>query len=117
MSAEARSLYDGFRRYHARNRAFPEATGASPFCTDIVETLRRSGYYTGRIAEYLVDHRVDAYDAPRDEGGRREYWVEMTLAHDPAIRILVARSDDAPLGRGRWMDGVFLLRDGKVEPL
>lgn len=117
VAAEARSLHDGFQRYHERNRAFPELTGVSPFQTDILEMLRRSGYYTGEIAKYLDDGRVDAYDAPRDEGGGREFWVEMTLVDDSSLRILVARSDDAPLGRGKWMDGAFLLRGGKLEPL
>ena len=41
----------------------------------------------------------------------------MTLAVDPAIRYVVARSDGAPLGGGSWLDGVYVLHDGRLERL
>ena len=41
----------------------------------------------------------------------------MTLKRDPSIRLLVARSDDAPLSGGVWLDGVFIYRDGRLEPV
>ena len=113
VCSEARVLHDAFRRYHEKNRAYPDTVEKSG--SDILEPLRRRGYYTGDITKRLMDGRVDAYDVPREQGQGPEFWVEMTLAADPSIRVLVARSDDAPLGHGRWMDGVFLLRDGKIE--
>jgi hypothetical protein len=115
--AEAKKLYEGFRRYHERNRAYPHPDVEPRFETDTLEPLRRRGYYRGELATYLVEGRIDAYDSPDDRGAGREFWAEMTLASDPNVRILVARSDDAPLSRGKWMDGVFVLRGGKVEPL
>ena len=41
----------------------------------------------------------------------------MTLAAEPSIRFVVARSDNAPLGSGAWLDGAYILRDGRLEPL
>lgn len=115
--AEARKLYDGFRRYHERNHAYPRPDVEPRFELETLEPLRRRGYYRGDLERYLVDGRTDAYDAPVDTGPGREFWLEMTLAADPGVRLLVARSDDAPMGRGKWMDGAFLVRDGNVEPL
>ena len=43
--------------------------------------------------------------------------LEMTLDRDPEIRLLVARSDDAPASGGSWVDGVFLVRGGVLKPL
>ena len=115
--AEAKKLYEGFQRYHERNRAYPEPDVEPRFDAATLEPLRRRGYYRGDLDKYLVEGRIDAYDSPDDQGENREFWAEMTLAGDPKVRILVARSDDAPMSRGRWMDGVFVLRGGKVEPL
>lgn len=96
---------------------YPDEHGNPPFNPATLEPLRRRGYYTGAIGKYLVDGRIDAYDAPDDQGPNHEFWIEMTLASDPSVRILIARSDDAPLGRGTWTDGVFVVRDGRLEAL
>ena len=117
VGQEARALYDAFRDYRERNGAYPDEHTAPGFDPATLEPLRRRGYYRGAIGSYLVGGRVDAYDAPDDRGPNHEFWIEMTLAADPGVRILVAASDDAPLGRGRWTDGVFAVRAGKLEPL
>jgi hypothetical protein len=75
------------------------------------------GYYHGAIDAFLLNGRVDGYDAPDDQGPDHEFWMEMTLASDPSVRILIARSDNAPSSRGTWIDGVFVWRDGKLEQL
>ena len=77
--------------------------------------MSNRGYYRGPLRTYLVNGKVDAYDSPDDRGLNREFWVEMTLRADPSIRVLVARSDDAPLGGGAWREGVFVIRNGETE--
>lgn len=113
---EAHVLYDAFQRYHERNHQYPASHTDPRFDVATLDPLRKRGYYTGGIQHYLLGGRIDAYDSPDDRGPNREYWLEMTLADDPSIRILVARSDDAPLGRGEWRDGVFIYRQGRLEP-
>jgi len=116
VAREAHALYDGFAAYRERNGAFPEDVGSDPAAGALDQLLRR-GYYKGRLTRLLVGQRLDGYEAPDDGGANTEFWVEMSLAADPGIRVLVARSDDAPLGRGRWLDGVFLYRGGALEPI
>jgi hypothetical protein len=116
-SVEARNLHAGFARFHEKHHSFPDALVPSASGTEVLELLRRRGYYSGDVERLIVSKRVDAYDAPRDGAGAAEYWIEMTLSADASIRLLVARSDDAPLSRGRWADGAFLYRDGKLEAL
>ncbi len=41
----------------------------------------------------------------------------MTVAADPGIRLLVVKSDDAPMGGGEWLDGVYAFREGRLEAL
>lgn len=113
--SEARTLHEGLTRYRERNGSYPNAFTTPRFEPETLEPLRRKGYYDGGILTVLQAGRVDAYDSPDDEGLNREFWIEMTLAGDPSVRILVASSDDAPLSDGTWSDGVFVYRDGVLE--
>jgi len=117
VAHEAHALYAAFQQYHERNGEFPDIDGTPPFNPDTLEPLRRRGYYDGKLDDFLVAGRIDAYDAPDDRGRNREFWVELTLASDPDVRVLIAASDDAPLSRGIWTDGVFIVRAGRTEPL
>jgi hypothetical protein len=112
---EAATLYDAFNRYNERNHGYPATYTESHFDPRTLNPLRKRGYYRGTLASHLLDRQVDAYDSPDDLGPNREFWVEMTLHSDPSVRILVARSDDAPLGGGAWREGVFVFRDGELE--
>jgi len=116
-SVQARDIHAAFARYHEKHRSFPDALELSASGADVLELMRRRGFYTGDVEKLIVGKRVDAYDVPPDVAGAAEYWLEMTLAADSSVRFLVARSDDAPLSRGKWADGAFLYRDGKLEAL
>ena len=37
----------------------------------------------------------------------------MTLEADPNVRLLVVKSDDAPMSGGKWLDGVYLFRNAR----
>ena len=41
----------------------------------------------------------------------------MTLKRDPGIRLVIARSDDAPIADGEWLDGAYLYRGGRLEKI
>lgn len=117
MEIEANTLYEAFEAYYEQHRAYPNAYAHPGLEPDTLDPLSMRGYYKGHIIKLLLNRRIDAYDSPDDQGNNREFWVEMTLASDPSIRFLVARSDDAPLGGGRWRDGVFIHRGGVLEHL
>jgi len=114
---EAQALSEAFGRYYSSHGAFPNAYADPRFECDTLEPLRRRGYYDGFITATLVEGRLDAYFSPDDRGLNQEYWLEMTLERDPSIRIVVARSDDAPLGSGEWLEGVYLYRHGSLEKI
>jgi hypothetical protein len=112
---EAKSLEEGLQVYRQRNGNYPHPYNAPAFDEMTLDPLRRRGYYSGPLTSALLNGRLDAYHAPEDQGNDQEYWVEMTLQSDPSIRILVARSDDAPIGGGRWLEGVYVFRQGKLK--
>jgi hypothetical protein len=113
---EAHELFRSFEAYHERNRSYPNAYAEPGFDSATLDPLAKRGYYRGNLLVNLRDQRIDAYGSPDDRGPNREFWVEMSLKDDPTIRVVVARSDDAPLGGGKWLDGVFVFRDGVLEP-
>jgi len=115
LVAEAHTLYDAMHVYSERNHGFPATYSESRFDPETFDPLRKRGYYEGSISSHLYNARADAYDSPDDLGPNREFWVELTLKSDPSVRVLVARSDDAPIGGGSWRDGVFVYRDGVLE--
>jgi hypothetical protein len=117
IAHEAHLLYDGFRNYSERTGAYPNSFQAPAFDLANGDPLRRRGYYLGKIHDLIRDRRFDGYDAPDDRGVNEEFWLEMTLASDPSVRIVVAQSDDAPLSGGEWLDGVYLATASGIERL
>jgi hypothetical protein len=116
LVGEAQRLYDALALYYSRHRAFPAAYAEPGFDLATLEPLVRRGYYDRPLAPRLRDGRLDGYDSPDDRGPNQEFWLEMTSAHDPPLRIVVARSDDAPTAGGTWIDGVVTVRAGRLEP-
>jgi len=116
VRAEAHELFRSFEAYHERNHSYPNAYAEPRFDVTTLDPLTKRGYYRGNLLVNLRNHRIDAYGSPDDRGPNREFWVEMSLKDDPRVRVVVARSDDAPLGGGKWLDGVFVFRDGVLEP-
>lgn len=117
VKSESRALYQAFRTYHERNREYPNSYTWPQFDRETLDPLKRRGYYKGALLANIRNGRVDAYESPDDQGPNREFWIEMSLADDPAVRVVVASSDDAPAGGGRWLEGVFVVRGGVLEPL
>lgn len=110
-ATEARELYRLFQEHRNRYGTYhPE------LAPDTLQPLRAQGY-AGTILRLLEGGRIDGFDSPDDQGPDREFWIEMTLADDPEVRLVVADSDDAPLGAGIWLDGVYRFRDGVLSPL
>jgi hypothetical protein len=114
---EARRLYTAFSVFYESNGEYPGAYAGLRFDRESLDPLRRGGFYDGDLPKGLLQQRVDGYDSPDDRGLNQEFWLEMTLADDPSTRYVVARSDNAPLSGGKWLDGVYVSRNGRLEAL
>jgi prepilin-type N-terminal cleavage/methylation domain-containing protein len=110
--ADAKAIYTAFKQYQVDHSSYYPSLSLDTF-----EPLRSEGKYTGNVVVLLVDGKADGYDSPDDQGANQEFWLEMTLKHDPTVRVLVADSDDAPLSGGVWLDGVFRFDSGVLTPL
>ena len=117
VAAESRTIYNAFLEYYRDNSQYPNATSSPTFQLDTFEPLRSDGYYRGSVTHKLVAGRADGYDSPDDKGNNQEFWLEMTLVIDPSIRFVVAESNDAPLSNGVELGGIYMYRNGELEPL
>jgi hypothetical protein len=108
---EAGQLYEALERYAVRHGAFPALHGTDALELGSLEPLKRRGYYEGHLPRGLVGERIDGYGAAAGE----EFWLEMTVASAPPLRLVVARSDDAPASGGAWLEGVYLYEDGRLH--
>lgn len=115
LGRQALELYRALDLYQDRHGAFPGESGP-PLELATLEPLRRRGYLRAAIVARLDQRRLDGYHATTGDDGP-EFWLEMTFAADPAVRFVVARSDDAPLSGGRWLDGAYVYHDGELSPL
>ena len=115
--ADGHSMYIAFKQYYVDYGQYPNATSDPAFNVRTFEPLRGQKYYRGNVQQLLQGNSADAYDSPDDSGPNQEFWLEMTLSIDPAVRFVIANSDDAPLGGGERLDGVYVFRDGVLQKL
>ncbi len=108
LLSEGRTVHTAFKNYFLDHNEYPATL------TDLVRLspLSTAGYYRGAVGSRLDGGSADAYGSPDDLGQNQEFWLEMTLATDQSVRILVCDSDDAPLSGGEALDGVYVYVSG-----
>ncbi len=110
--ADAKTIHTAFKQYMVDHSGYYPSLTLTDF-----EPLKSQGVYNGTVARLLQNGQADGFDSPDDVGTNQEFWLEMTVAFDTDVRILVADSDNAPLGGGVWYDGVYRFHNGVLEPL
>jgi type II secretory pathway pseudopilin PulG len=117
VTAEGKTIYLAFTTFYLDNNAYPNASSNPAFQLDTFEPLRSMGYYRGDVTPRLVNNQATAFDSPNDMGSNQEFWLQLTPKADPTVQIIIANSDDVPVGGGKWLDGVFLFKNGTLTPI
>lgn len=112
VATDGRILFHGFEEWHSLYYQYPNATSPPNFNLVTFEPMRSNGVYQGDMQSRLLNGQADAYDSPDDQGPNQEFWVQFTIRADPAWQIVVASSDNAPLGGGAWLEGVYVFKNG-----
>ena len=112
VATDGRILFHGFEEWHSLYYQYPNSTSPPNFNLLTFEPMRSNGVYQGNMQARLLNGQADAYDSPDDQGANQEFWVQFTVRADPSYQIIVAHSDDAPLGGGAWLQGVYVFKDG-----
>ena len=113
--SECHKVYHAFSLFYMDNEMYPNATSAPAFNLITFNPLRSQGYYDGDITSRLRNGRADSYNSPDDQGANQEFWLQCTLDADPDVRFLVVDSDNAPLGGGQRLNGVYVFIDGAMS--
>ncbi|MBW2565439.1 MAG: prepilin-type N-terminal cleavage/methylation domain-containing protein [Deltaproteobacteria bacterium] len=113
--SECNEVYKAFTLFYMDNEGYPMASNPPAFNLTTFDPLRSQGYYEGNINSRLLNGKADSFDSPDDQGANQEFWLQLTLDADPNIRFLVVQSDNAPLGGGQWLDGVYVFRNGVLS--
>ena len=98
--ADGRILLSGFHEFYSDDYAYPNATSNPFFNLVTFEPLRSMDYYQGNMLERLDNNQADAYDSSDDQGPNQEFWVLLSVRIDPSYQVVIASSDNAPLGGG-----------------
>ena len=112
--ADGKILFSGLQEFYSQNYSYPNATSNPFFSLVTFEPLRSMDLYQGNMLERLDNNQADAYDSPDDQGPNQEFWVLLTVRMDQSYQVVVASSDNAPLGDGGWMEGVYTFKDGQL---
>ena len=110
--ADGKLLYAGFQEFYADDYKYPNSTSNPFFNLVTFEPLRNMGYYQGNMLDRLDNNQADAYNSPDDQGPNQEFWVQVSVRLDPSYQIVIASSDNAPMGGGDWLEGVYTFKDG-----
>ncbi len=113
--SECHKVYRAFSLFYMDNEKYPNATSAPAFNLATFDPLRSQGYYNGNITARLLNGQADSYDSPDDQDSNQEFWLQLTLDADPNVRFLVVDSDNAPLGGGQRLTGVYVFRNGVLS--
>jgi prepilin-type N-terminal cleavage/methylation domain-containing protein len=112
--ADGRILYQGLEEFYTIAYRYPNSASNPSFNLVTFEPLRSQVGYQGSINSRLLNGQADSYESPDDQGPNQEWWVQMTLAIDPAFQVVIAVSDNVPLLPGVWMQGVYTFENGTL---
>lgn len=120
LSRDGQVLQAALARYQSDHGhpPTPGSEGQDGLNLRTLAPLTTDGYLTNETAllARLQDKRVLAYDTP-GLPGREGYWLLLVDAARPEIQMLVAATDQFPLAPDQWVEGVYLIRGSKLEPV
>jgi len=119
LLADGRVLFAAMVRYNVDLGQFPSTvTPPTNFDRRTLEPLVGSGHLrtADGITSRLLDGEVTAYDSPDAGGGdNREFWAVLTSAQDPAVKLLVASTENYP-GHSGALEGLYWIEGSAVVP-
>ena len=121
MVHDAGELYRSFMRYYIDQGVFP-AQSSPPARVMDLKTLAplSTGGYFGQVESFthkLQNGEMQNYDSPNIGGADSQFWATINSAREPGFVLLIAHTNDLPLDRGQWYDGVFYVTSDGLQPV
>ena len=118
---DAGELYRAFMRYYVDEGVFP-ATASPPARTMNLQTLAplSTGGYFRHVESFthkLENREIQNYDSPNIGGADTQFWATINSARQPGFIMLIAHTNDLPIDRGTWYDGVYFVTADGIRPV
>jgi prepilin-type N-terminal cleavage/methylation domain-containing protein len=120
VAESARALHSAFLRYYMDHGTFP-STWFPPDRALNVTTMSPiyPNYFSAAptLVQKLSGNAILAYDSPNVGGDDNQFWAVLAPIADIDVLILVAHTNDFPGAPGSWLDGVYKIVGGAIEPI
>lgn len=114
-------LYRAFMRYYVDEGVFP-AVSSPPARVMNLQTLAplSTGGYFRHVESFtnkLQNAAIQNYDSPNIGGADTQFWATINSARQPGFILLIAHTNDLPIDRGEWYDGVYYVSMDGIQPV
>ena len=118
---DAGELYRAFMRYYVDEGVFP-STSTPPERAMNLQTLAplsTGGYFQhfDSFTAKLYNGEIQNYDSPNIAGADTQFWATINSVRQPGFILLIAHTNDLPIDRGEWYDGVFYVTADGIQPV
>lgn len=130
--SDCKAIFRGFIVYYIENDEYPWASTPAPQKFDLATfaPLTNRGLMgmdiglelnINNLKKNLDGNAAEAYDSPDEPlGTNQTFYLVLPWAKDPDTKFVVAQSEDVLqadgtlIDNGNWMDGVYVVKNGKI---
>jgi type II secretory pathway pseudopilin PulG len=118
---DAGELYRAFMRYNVDEGVFPAQSTPPARAMDLqtLAPLSTDGYFrhVESFTHKLHNGQIQNYDSPNIGSADTQFWATINSARQPGFILLVAHTNDLPINRGEWFDGVYYVTLDGIRPV
>lgn len=108
---DAGELHRAFMRYYVDQGVFPSVSSPAGRALNLqtLAPLSTGGYFSQveTFIHKLGNGEIQNYDSPNIGGADTQFWATINSARQPGFILLIAHTNDLPINRGTWYDGVY----------
>jgi len=118
---DAGELYRSFMRYYVDEGVFPAQSTppARALNLQTLAPLSTGGYFrhVESLMHKLDNGQIQNYDSPSIGGADTQFWSTINSVRQPGFILLIAHTNDLPINRGEWYDGVYYVTVDGIQPV
>jgi len=121
LIADAGELHRSFMRFYVDLGLFPSTSSPASRALDLqtLSPLSTLGYFRHPegFTNKLEGGKIQNYDSPNVGSADTQFWATINSMRQPGFVLLVAHTNDLPLDRGTWYDGVYYVTSDGIHPV
>jgi len=114
-------LHRAFMRYYVDEGVFPAQSSPPERAFDLqtLAPLSTGGYFrhVESFTHKLANGQIQNYDSPNIGSADTQFWATINSVRQPGFILLIAHTNDLPIDRGEWYDGVYYVTADGIQPV